>query len=122
MKQIFIELYNYRPYWHSLPAEERRRFTDFILGEAQGLAQHGVEVIAWGMNDPDTDQRAPYDFFCIYQVPSLEFQRAFEAKVKASKWYEYFDQVNVSGAGMSPSELLSANVELRKPVSQKAGS
>ena len=39
----------------------------------------------------------------------------------SSKWYEYFEQVNVSGASLSPSALLDANVKLRKPEAQKTG-
>jgi haloalkane dehalogenase len=121
MQQIFIELYSYRASWHALPAGERRRFADLILADAQGLTEHGVEVVGWGMSDPDTDRRAPWDFFCVYRVPSAEFQRAFEAKINSSKWYEYFEQVNVSGASLSPSALLDANVKLRKPEAQKTG-
>ena len=118
MQQIFIELYNYRQSWHALPVDERRRFSALIQADAQGLIEHGVEVIGWGMNDPDTDRRAHWDFFCVYRVPSAEFQRAFEAKINSSKWYEYFEQVNVSGASLSPSALLDANVKLREPESQ----
>lgn len=122
MQQIFIELFNYRQSWHALPADEKRRFADQIQGQVQGLARQGVEVIGWGMNDPDTDRRAHYDFFCVYRVPSAELQRAFEANIHASKWYEYFEQVNVTGASLSPAALLDANVELRKPESQRAAS
>jgi haloalkane dehalogenase len=119
MQQIFIELFNYRQSWLALPAAEKRRFADLIQGQAQVLARQGVEVIGWGMNDPDTDRRAPYDFFCVYRVPSVEFQRAFEANISASKWYEYFEQVNVTGASLSPAALLDATVESRKPESQR---
>ena len=38
------------------------------------------EIVGWGVNDPGTDERAAYDFFCVYRVPSVEFQRAFEQK------------------------------------------
>jgi hypothetical protein len=119
MQQIFVELYNYGPAWHALPADKRRSYTDIVLKEVEGLAQHGIQVIGWGMNDPNTDRRAPFDFFCVYRVPSVEFQRAFETNIRASGWYDYFEQVNISGAVLSPSALLDANVTLRKPQAQK---
>lgn len=122
MQQIFIELYNYRASWQALSTGERRRFADLILADAQGLTQYGVEVIGWGMNDPDTDRRAPWDFFCVYRVPNAEFQRVFEAKISSSKWYEYFEQVNVSGASLSPTALLDANIKSSKPASQRTAS
>jgi hypothetical protein len=73
MQQIFIELYSYRASWHALPAGERRRFADLILADAQGLTEHGVEVVGWGMNDPDTDRRAPGTFSVsiVYPAPSF---------------------------------------------------
>ena len=58
MRQIFIELFNYRQSWLALPVAEKRRFADLIQGQAQFLARQGVEVIGWGMNEPDTDRRA----------------------------------------------------------------
>ncbi|MBR0896734.1 hypothetical protein JQ616_17355 [Bradyrhizobium tropiciagri] len=121
MQQIFVELYNYRRAWHALPVDQKRLFADHVLKEVEGLSQHGVEVIGWGMNDPNTDRRANYDFFCVYRVPSVEFQRAFEANISASKWHEYFEQVNISGASSAPSSLLDANVALRSPEPQRTG-
>ncbi len=115
MQQIFVELYNYRPAWLSLSEAERRAFADGILGAVGGLADQGVEVLGWGTNDPATDHRAPYDFFCAYRVPSAEFQRGFEAAIGESGWYEYFDQVAVSGTAVSPAELLAGNVALQRP-------
>ena len=96
MQQIFVELYSYRPSWRALPEEERRAFADRVLKEVEQLNGHGVEIVGWGMNDPNTDRRADHDFFCVYRVPSIEFQRAFEANINASKRHDYFVQVNVS--------------------------
>jgi haloalkane dehalogenase len=76
------------------------------------------EIVGWGVNDPGTDERAAYDFFCVYRVPSVEFQRAFEQKIGASGWYDYFYQVNISGAALSPRELLEQNVSMRAPKRQ----
>lgn len=116
MSQIFIELYNYRTGWKTLSPEDRRAFADVVANEVRGLAAHGVEVIAWGMNDHATAHRCPYDFYCVYKVPSAEFQRGFEAAVEGSGWYNYFEQVCVSGAMLTPEELLSANVALSTPA------
>ncbi|HWU63935.1 MAG TPA: DUF6616 family protein [Ensifer sp.] len=115
MTQIFVELYNYRAGWKELSATDRKAFADKVANEVSGLAQHGVEVVAWGMNDRATAHRAPYDFFCVYKVPSAEFQRGFDAAVEASGWYNYFEQVCVSGKALTPHELLSANVTLTTP-------
>lgn len=116
MQQIFVELYSYRPSWLALSEAQRRDFTDGILGAVEGLTGQGVEVLGWGMNDPATDRRAPYDFFCVYRVPSAEFQRGFEAAIAGSGWHDHFDQVGISGGIVTPAALLAANVALQRPA------
>lgn len=115
MSQIFIELYSYRPAWIALAPDDRARFSGGVQAALAELASKGVEVIGWGFNDLETDRRAPYDFFCVYRVPSFEFQRAFDDAVVASGWHEYFEQHAVSGALADAAEILAANVALRRP-------
>src|SRR6266487_5345524 len=97
MQQVFIELYNYRPAWAKCPESERTDFAKKVVEAVKGLKSAGVDVVAYGMNSPETDRRAPYDFFCVYRVPNVELQREFERQIVASGWYDYFEQVNVSG-------------------------
>lgn len=74
--------------------------------------------MAYAINDPATDQRAPYDFFCVYQVPSAGLQREFEAGINASGWYDYFEQVNLSGAAFTPAGTFAKNILLERPKPQ----
>src|SRR6266516_2320335 len=78
MQQVFIELYNYRPAWAKCPESERTDFAKKVVEAVKGLKSAGVDVVAYGMNSPETDRRAPYDFFCVYRVPNVELQREFE--------------------------------------------
>jgi len=80
-----------------MPGKRENRFREEIVEAVKGLKSAGVDVVAYGMNSPETDRRAPYDFFCVYRVPNVEFQREFERQIAASGWYDYFEQVNVSG-------------------------
>lgn len=73
---------------------------------------------AYAVTDPETHHRAPYDFFCVYRVPHVELQRAFEAGIAASGWYDHFENVNLSGAALSPSGMLTKNVLLQPALSQ----
>ncbi len=118
MTQIFVELYNYRPAWHILSPEQKEDFVKSVLNAIEEVSRHEVEVVGWGMNDPDTDRRAAYDFFCVYRVPSADFQRGFEANIAGSGWHDYFEQVNVSGAIMAPADLLKANIAGERPRPQ----
>ena len=63
MQQIFIELYNYRPAWAECSESERTDFGKKVVEAVKGLQSVGVDVVGYGMNAPQTDHRAPYDFF-----------------------------------------------------------
>lgn len=116
MSQIFIELFSYRPAWMALAPAEREQFSDGVKGALADLVANGVEVIGWGFNDLESDHRAPYDFFCIYKVPDFAFQRVFDAAVIQSGWYDFFEQVTVSGELADPAAILAANVALGRPA------
>lgn len=118
MQQIFVELYNYRPEWSGLSIAEREAFVGSLAGALGRFRDQGVEVVAYGVNDLDTDRRAPYDFFCVYRVPDVRLQRVFEAQIAGSGWYRYFEQVNISGAALSPAGTLMKNVILQPAVRQ----
>ncbi len=112
MQQIFIELYNYRQEWSDLSIPDREAFVGTLSGALAGLQAQGVEVLAYGVNEPDTAHRAPYDFFCVYRVPDIRLQRLFEAGIADSGWYRYFEQINISGAASTPAGTLMKNVLL----------
>src|SRR6476620_1596854 len=115
MQHIFVELYNYAPSWSKCPESKRTEFVKKVIEAVNGLKSAGVDVIAYGKNSHETDRRAPYDFFCVYRVPSAEFQREFERQITASGWYEYFEQVNVSGDAGDFETVLLGNAKMVLP-------
>ncbi|BBY25115.1 haloalkane dehalogenase [Mycobacterium stomatepiae] len=118
MQQIFVEMYNYKQSWIDLPPAQREAFAGTLAGALGALQAQGVEIVAYAVNDPATDHRAPYDFFCVYRVPEVGLQRNFEAGIAASGWYDYFEQVNLSGAALSPGGALMKNVLLQSALPQ----
>ncbi|WP_321792439.1 DUF6616 family protein [Burkholderia pyrrocinia] len=113
--QLFIELFNYKPEWKALAVAERQAFADRLAVGVEKMPQLGIEVIAWGVNDRRTDRRAPYDFFCVYRLVSVDALRRFEAGIASSDWYRYFDQVAVSGDAGSPHMMMEVCVALGEP-------
>jgi len=116
MQQIFIELYNYRPAWAKCSKSDRTDFVRKVVEAVKGLKSAGVDVVGYGTNSTQTDHRAPYDFFCVYRVPNVNVQRAFEQQVAASGWYEYFEQVNVSGDANDFEAVLLGNAKMVRPA------
>jgi haloalkane dehalogenase len=80
-----------------------------------GLKSAGVDVILYGKNSHETDRRAPYDFFCVYRVPSAEFQREFERQITTSGWYNYFEQMNIGGPVEDFAAVLLGNAKMVRP-------
>lgn len=115
MQQIFIELYNYGPAWAKCPENERADYVKKVIDAVGKIKAAGVDVIGYGKNARETDHRAPYDFFCVYRVPSVEFQREVERQIAASGWYDFFEQVNVSGSAEDFSDVLLGNAKMVRP-------
>jgi hypothetical protein len=122
MQQIFIELYNYRASWHALPAGERRRFSDLILADAQGLIEHGCRSDRLGYERPGYRSASPLGLFLCLSGTERRVSTRIRSENQFIEMVRIFEQVNVSGASLSPTALLDANVKLRKPETQKTGS
>ena len=61
------------------------------------LNREGVEIVAWGRNDEQTPERAPYDFFAVFKFPDDYAVADYEKVFRAGGWYDYFEQVNFGG-------------------------
>ncbi len=117
MSQIFIELWKLKPAWRDLGQDGRAAYVDGLLPAVQAMVEAGVEVVAWGFNEADVDQRADFDVFAVYRTPSKELARQLQSSIRASGWYDYFDQVNAGGAALPPPDVLNTHVALAAPLS-----
>ncbi len=102
----FIELWNPTEAWKSLSKEERQEYLGQIGPHLQGLMEQGVEIISWGKNNKDTSHRAGFDYFAVWKFPSNEMAKEFENVVESAGWYNYFEQVNLSGESTTPDVII----------------
>ncbi|MDH4181347.1 MAG: hypothetical protein OEV46_05000, partial [Betaproteobacteria bacterium] len=56
-----------------------------------------AELLGAWINDSDVDNRVERTYFTAFRFPDKEAVKSFEAIVRGSGWYDYFDQVNSSG-------------------------
>ena len=108
---MFIELWKARPAWEALDREERAAYMEGVGAAVQQMAESGIEVVAWGFVDKDTDRRADFDFYGVWTMPDKDGVRVFERAVQAAGWYEYMEQVNASGEMGSPQEVIAYQIE-----------
>ena len=110
--KIFIELWKAKDAWKQLLLSERQEYVAQIGPVMEDLMKKGVVIEAWGTNEDGTPFASDYNFFAITKLPSKELLEEFEAIVEGAGWYNYFDQVNVSGSPMSPEEVIGKMLEL----------
>ena len=110
--KIFIELWKAKDAWKNLPISDRQEYVAQIGPVMEDLIKKGVVIEAWGINDDKTPFVADYDFFAVTKLPTQELLDEFEAIVEGAGWYNYFDQVNVSGSAMTPDEVIGKMLAL----------
>jgi len=104
--KYYIEGWNAKQAWLDLDQEQRGAYMAQLGPSIQQMAEQGVEIISWGLNDPDTDHRLPFDFFAIWKFPSDEMAKTFEGVVNGAGWYNYFEQQNIKGNPASPQDVI----------------
>ncbi len=104
---LFIELWKAKDAWKELSLIDRQNYVAKIGPVMQGLISRGLVIEAWGINEDETSYKAHYDFFAVSKLPTNELLKEFEAMVEAAGWYNYFEQVNVSGSMMLTEEVIA---------------
>ncbi|HWB27784.1 MAG TPA: DUF6616 family protein [Chitinophagaceae bacterium] len=109
---LFIETWKPTPAWMQLNKTDRTNYVTAVGGAIKQLIDSGVEIIAWGINDSDTDRHNGFDYYAVWKFPSKEMIKQFEAMVTDARWYTYFEQVNCSGLSTSPGDVLQHSINL----------
>jgi hypothetical protein len=109
---IFIELYTLRDAWRARGRDEREAYIEGVISTVGQVRDAGIEVLAYGSNDPTVEVRAAYDYFAVYSLPSSEARIQLQDAIRSSGWYDYFDQVNVSGEVQDFDVVLRSHVDV----------
>lgn len=110
--KIFIELWKAKDAWKNLPLADRQDYMAQIGPVMEDLTNRGLVSEAWGINEDETEYKSEYDFFAISKLPTEELLKEFEAIIEAAGWYDYFEQVNVSGSRMPLEEVIGKMLEI----------
>jgi len=110
--KIFIEFWKAKDAWHQLSKEERVSYVSQIGPVMEDLVSKGVVVDAWGVNDDSSPHKANYDFFAITKLPSQELLENFQAIVEGAGWYNYFEQINMTGEDMGAEKVIGKMIDL----------
>ena len=107
-----VELWSPKPRWIDASRQEREAFMAGVGRAMQQLSAMGVQVVTWCRNDADTSQRSEFTYFAVWQFPSLDVARGFEAAVQTSGWYDYFEHHNLRGASRTPQDVIGEHIAM----------
>lgn len=110
--KIFIELWMAKDAWKELSLKDRQDYVAQMNPIMQDLMSKGLVIEAWGINEDETNYKSGYKFFAVSKFPTKELLQKFEAIIEAAGWYNFFEQVNVSGSLMSPEQVIGKMLEI----------
>jgi hypothetical protein len=110
--KIFIEFWKAKDEWHQLSTDERKAYAAQMGPVMQDLVSKGVSLDAWGMNADTSPHRADYDFYAITKLPTQDLLDSFQAIVEGAGWYNYFEQINMSGDDLGVEAVIGKMIEL----------
>lgn len=113
---IFIEFWKAKDAWYQLCKEERTKYVGEVI-EANKKLPNDIIVYAWGTNDDTSNYKAAYDFYSVTKFPDQQSIDDFEKLIEKAGWYNYFEQINMSGKNIGTEAVLQKMVDL--PSSEK---
>lgn len=110
--KVFIEFWKAKDAWHQLSKEERATYLEQVGPVIEDLIAQGAVLDTWGVNDDTSPYRANYDFFAITKLPTQELLDSFQTIVEEAGWYQYFEQINVTGENIGAEAVIGKIMEL----------
>ena len=110
--KIFIEFWKAKDAWRQLPTAERAAFAAQMGPAMEGLISKGATFDAWGMNSDTSPQRADYDFYAVTKLPTQDLLDSFQSIVEGSGWYNYFEQINMSGDEVGAEAVIGEVIQM----------
>ncbi len=111
---VLTEIWNAKPSWLALSAEQRSRFFDEEVFPFIGsMIESGAEILACAINDNTGTERIGYRYMAVWKFPDKTFSDKLEVGAKELGFLDYFDQVNFSGSIIPPPLLNDDMIALK---------
>jgi hypothetical protein len=64
------------------------------------------------MNIDTSPHKADYDFIAITKLPTQDFLDSFQTIVSGARWYNYYEQTNMSGDDLGVEGVIGKMIEM----------
>ncbi|TDC13427.1 hypothetical protein E1265_28035 [Streptomyces sp. 8K308] len=110
---IVVEIWTPKPAFLDTPPDIREQIVGSVQEGVSQMAAVGITTLGWGRIAPTEDHPSGHDWFAVWQIPTAELVDTFFAGITESGWYEWFDQINVSGQLETVEDVLKSHLSLR---------
>lgn len=110
---VFLEMWTPRPSWLSLSVGDRQTLMERLDQLTRPIIQAGsIEATGWGKADAAIDHAEPHKYFAVWRAPTRESLDRLRSAIALGGWYEFFDQVNVTGELHSPGIIIGEHISM----------
>ena len=94
--QTLIILWEPNDAWEALSDEEQKEYIKSLDDAVNAARSHGLCTLGWSKIDRTLSKAPKEGYVGVFGVTTQEDVHALDAEIQKSKWYDYFDSINVS--------------------------
>lgn len=106
--QTLIIVWEPNDRWQSLSEKEQKEYLKSLDTAVNEARSHGVMTLGWSKIDRTLPKAPKEGYVGVFAMSNAEQIHELDKNIQQSKWYDYFDSVNLSinpegGTNPSPS-------------------
>ena len=94
--QILMILWEPNRKWFALPEQEQAAYLRSLDGAINEARSHGVMTLGWSKVDRSLNKAPEQGYVGVFAMRTEQDIRELDSNIQQSRWYEYFDSVNIS--------------------------
>jgi hypothetical protein len=116
--QTLIILWEPNDLWHALSKAEQNEYLVSLDTAVNEARSHGVMTFGWSKIDRTMPKAPKEGYVGVFAMSNAEQIRGLDKNLQQSKWYDYFDSVNLSispegGTNPLPSQEYARILEMQ---------
>ena len=94
--QILLILWEPNEKWSALARDERADYLHSLDEAINAARSHGVMTLGWSKVDRTLNKAPTQGYVGVFAMTSAQDIHELDKNIQQSRWYEYFDSVNIS--------------------------